>query len=376
MSEIIRAREGWRRVALVLCVLLAAGCLFLVLGVTVWAQDQQPAEQTTEGQQPAEQSTGSGETTSQPAQQKKDGLVIQYWEPEVGTKTVYHINDWINDEHGDYYDTWTLGYWDDVQLYAAENPKPPVNWSSSYYKSVEATSNMYPLYFGLEGPWYFNMTTPYKIIEEVVGIHEAMDAFEFPQATYAVRRTYVGSGGHRFVITTYMSNDSTASEWHEWGYTEEYFPEGSTSSTKKTVRYLSPFDKSTPVSATTTFPIQVGDTGSKSQIHLSSGSEVYGATFKVVSEGKITTPGGAYDALLIRYDYGLPESRVNATRIEYNWFVQGLGLVAGIKSLPNVLGPAYDEATGYYSVRQDKVWYNSTGIWVLKSFQGPGATKQ
>lgn len=359
-------RSGWRRATMILCALATAGCLFLVLGVTVWAQEQQPAEQ------PA----GAGGATAQPAQQKKDGLTIEYWEPEVGTRSVYYINDWINDEHGDYYDTRTLGYVDDAALYAAENPKPPVNWSSSYYKSVEATSNMYPVYFELEGPWYFNMTTPYKIIEEVIGIHEAADAHQFPQATYAVRETFIGSGGHRFIITSYLSNDATAQEWHEWGCTMEYFPEGSTSSRKETLRYLSPFDKKTPVSYTITFPLKVGDTGSLPQIYLSSGREVAGKTFEVVSEGKITTPAGTFDALLIRFDYNLPESRVNASRIEYRWFVQGMGSVVGIKSLPNVLGPTYDEATGYYSVRQDKVWYNSTGIWVMESFKEAGKAQQ
>ncbi len=74
--------------------------------------------------------------------------------------------------------------------------------------------------------------------------------------------------------------------------------------------------------------------------------------------------------------YHLPESRVNASRIEYQWFVQDLGVVTGIKSLPNVLGPTYDEATGYYSVRQDKVWYNSTGIGVLGSFQEAGKAQR
>lgn len=367
-----RATRGWRRAALTMCALLVAGCLFLVLGMTVWAQEQQPAEQTTQEQQPAEK----GEVVVQPGpqqqQRKEEGLVVQFWEPAVGTRLVYHINDWINDEHGDHYDTSTLGYWDDVELYAAESPKPPVNWSSAFYKSVEATSNMYPVYFDLEGPWYFNMTTPYKLIEEVIGIHEAADAGAFPQATYALRQTYIGSGGHRFVITAYESNDSIASEWHEWGYTVEHFPQGSTSSRKETVRYLSPLDKRTPVSVTISFPLKVGDTGTIPPIYLSSGSEYPGTTFEVVSAGKMTTPAGTYDALLLRFDYTLPESRVNATRIEYQWLVQGVGTVVGIKSLPNVPGPAYDEATGYYSMRRDKVWFNSTGIWVLGSFEEGG----
>ncbi len=86
-------------------------------------------------------------------------------------------------------------------------------------------------------------------------------------------------------------------------------------------------------------------------------------------------PGGTYDALLIRVDYTLPLSGNSATRIEYNWFVKDIGFVAGVKSLPNILGPTYEEATGYYSVQRDKVWFNSPGMWVLKSFTTPGATQ-
>jgi hypothetical protein len=374
-----RIGKGWLRLVAVLCTLLLAGSVFLVLGMTVWAQEQpQPTEQPAGTEQPAETTEQPAETTQQPAQTgetaKEDGLVIDYWEPQVGTRTVYYVNDWLNDEHGDYHDTGYLGYKDAAFLYSTTVPRAPVNYSSSFYRSVEATSNMNACYFNLTGPWYLNMTTPFRIERDVLGINEAPDAARFPQATYAVRERVTGSGGHSITYIAYMSNDATAQEWREWGYSVEYFPVGWTASVKDIIEYKSPYDENMQVSTHIRFPLSVGATGTVDTISSSGGGLMPAGSIEVIAEGKITVPGGTYDALLIKYDYTLPETN-GATRLEYHWFAKDVGVVAGVKSLPNILGPTYEEATGYYSVRRDKVWYNSEGMWVLKSFATPGATQ-
>jgi hypothetical protein len=154
----------------------------------------------------------------------------------------------------------------------------------------------------------------------------------------------------------------------------EYFPVGWTTSTKEIVEYKSPYDENMQVSTHIRFPLSVGATGTVDAISSSGGELMPAGSIEVIAEGKITVPGGTYDALLIKYDYTLPETN-GATRLEYRWFAKDVGVVAGVKSLPNILGPTYEEATGYYSVRRDKVWYNSEGMWVLKSFATPGATQ-
>ncbi|MEW6554804.1 MAG: hypothetical protein AB1384_11020 [Actinomycetota bacterium] len=365
-----RIGKGWLRLVAVLCTLFLAGSVFLVLGMTVWAQEQ-PTEQPAGTEQPAE-------TTQQPAQtgqtSQQDGLVIDYWEPQVGTRTVYYVNDYLNDEHGDYHDTAYLGYKDAAFLYSTTDPRVPVNYASTFYRSVEATSNMNACYFDLNGPWYFNMTTPFRIERDVLGINEAPDAVRFPQATYAVRERITGSGGHSETYIYYMTNDATAQEWRTWGYTVEYFPVGQTTSKKEIVEYTSPYDKDMQVYDYIRFPLSVGGTGTVEAISSSGGDLLPLGSIEIIAEGKITVPGETYDALLMKYDYTLPQTN-NARRIEYYWFVKDIGVVAGVKSLPNILGPTYEEATGYYSVRRDKVWYNSQGMWVLKSFTTPGATE-
>jgi hypothetical protein len=359
--------KGWLRLVAVLCTLLLAGSVFLVLGMTVWAQEQ---PQPTGTEQPAE-------TTQQPAQTgqttQQQGLVIDYWEPQVGTRTVYYVNDYLNDEHGDYHDTRYLGYKDAGFLYSTSIAR--INYASSFYRSVEATSNMNSCYFDLNGPWNLNMTTPFRIERDVLGINEAPDATHFLQATYAVRERITGSGGHSKTYTFYMSNDATAKEWREWGYAVEYIPTGMTTSTKEIVTYSSPYDKTMQVYAALSFPLSVGSTATLNSAVTSNGGVMPAGSMEVIAEGQIAMPGGTYDALLIKLDYTLPDSRDNATRIEYHWFVKDIGVVAGVKSLPNILGPTYEEATGYYSARRDKIWYNSQGMWVLESFTTPGATQ-
>ena len=327
--------KGWRRLVAISCTLLLAGSVFLILGVTVWAQEQ-PTEQ------PAE-------TTQTPAQTEQtsqgDGLVIDYWEPQVGTRTVYLTED-MNDIHGDLWGTMTLGYWDDATLYAGENPQIPINFASSYYRSVEAISNMNPVYFGLEGPWYFNMTTPFKHIETVVGIHEAPDASQFPQATYAISYLFIASGGHRIEGYEYCSNDATQKKWLEWGYTIQYTVMGDVYPTKEVITYKNPMDKKTlePITKVT-FPLAVGDSGSISPEYGDTGIEASNAgMFEVVAEGKITVPAGTFDALLIEYDM-TPSAEFSATELQYAWWVSGVGVVAAAQSLPNELGPLFEEAT-------------------------------
>jgi hypothetical protein len=343
--EEARIGKGWRRVVALSCTLLLVGSLFLVLGMTVWAQEQpQPEEQPAEtGDQPVgatQQPVQTGQAT------EGRGLTIEYWEPQLGTRTVYYINDYLNDIHGNIFGTSTLGYWDAAYLYSTSIS--PVNYASSYYRSVEAISQMVRVYFDLGGPWYFNMTTPYKYIEEVIGIHEAPDAAHFPQATYAVRYLVIGSGGARIWGTSYRSNDATEMAWKTWGSTIEYFPTGEQYSRKEIVRLRSPHDKKTPVSQTiASFPMSLGQTGSVDAVYAEGdwGNQVSGsATYEVVAEGKLTLPAGTYDALLVEYRWTSPLNGKQFTQFEYVWFVPGIGAAVDVQSLPNILGPAFEDA--------------------------------
>jgi hypothetical protein len=333
--------KGWRRVIAISCTLLLVGSIFMVLGMTVWAQEQPPPTE-----QPAEQPAEQPVTTEQPAQTETTqaaGLTIDYWEPQVGTRTVYYTED-VNDVHGDIYGTSTLGYWD-VDYIWFYRPliiiyRVPdyVDFTSSYYYNVEAISNMNPAYFGLEGPWYFNMTTPFKVVETVKGIHEVPDAAQFPQATYAVEVLIIGSGGKRAWGTSYRSNDPNEKKWLEWGMTVEFFAPGEEYSTKQTFRYRSPSDRTMTVpDVVMTFPLSVGATGSLDAVYVEGpyANDVSGsATYEVIAEGKVTVPGGTFDALLLK-----------GRLLEYGWFVQNVGFVADAESLPNEMGPLFIEAT-------------------------------
>ncbi len=337
--------KGWRRLVAISCTLLLAGSLFLFLGMTVWAQDEpQPAdtEQPVETEQPAE----TEETATQPAQtSEQDGLTIDYWEPQVGTRTVYYINDYMNDIHGNIFGTSMLGYWDAVLLYSTSIS--PINYSSDFYYSVEALSEMVSVYFDLEGPWYFNMTTPFKYIEEVIGIHEAPDADKFPEATYAVDYLVIGSGGWRIWGTEYRSNDATEKTWKVWGTTMEYFPPGETYSVKELYYTRSPIDRKTPVAQTiAAFPMSVGMTGHVDAIFVEGSglNETSGsATYEVIAGGELSLPAGTYDALLFKYDWTSPPDGEQFTQIEYVWFVPEIGFAVDAKSLPNILGPTFGE---------------------------------
>lgn len=190
---------------------LAAGvtliaALALVLSVTVWAGEQQPA----------------GE--NQVKQQAGQGLTVDYWEPQVGKKTVYRSEDSINGIHGNIYGTSQLGYWDAAYLYTSS--VSPTNFASSHYYGVQAISHLNPVHFDLKGPWYFNMTTPYGVTREVVDISQAPEAAEFPEATYAIRYQWVFSGGHRVWGYIYCSNDAAEKTWKEWGFSREYYDVG------------------------------------------------------------------------------------------------------------------------------------------------------
>ncbi len=352
--------KGWLRLVAVLCTLLLAGSVFLVLGMTVWAQEQ-PTEQPAGTEQPAE-------TTQQPAQTgqtvKEESLVIDYWEPQVGTKTVYYTNDSLNDRHGNIFGTSMLGYWDDAYLYSTRY-SGTINYSSSYYKTVDALSDMNPVYFDLKGPWYFSMTTPFQYIEEVIGINEAPEAAQFPQATYAVRYMLIGSGGHRIWGTYYRTNDATQKKWMEWGYTMQLFPTGEEKSINEIVRYYSPSDKKTPVARTlVTFPLSVGVTGSQ-DAYYEEGAGMHNVTgsgaIEVVAEGQVTVPSGTYDALLMKANLTSPPNGERYSEIMYGWFVKDIGFVAQASSLPNEIGPLYETATD---------------MMVIKSFALPGAAQQ
>lgn len=335
--------KGWRRLVAISCTLLLAGSLFLFLGMTVWAQDQ-PTE--------TEETTTEETTTEQPAETQQtettqgQGLTIDYWEPQVGTRTVYYINDYLNDTFGQSnVDNW-LGYTDDFWLYYTSILW--IDFSSSYYRTVDAVSDMNPVYFDLAGPWYFNMTTPFKYIEEVIGIHEAPDADKFPEATYAVEYLVIGSGGWRVWGTEYRSNDAAEKTWKVWGGSVEFSPPGSDEPIKELVYYRSPVDKKTPMSQTiATFPMSVGTTGSVDTVYVegrglneTSGSVAY----EVISEGELTLPSGTYDALLIKYDWTSPPNGEQFTQIEYMWFVPDIGVAVDAESLPNIVGPDFGTA--------------------------------
>lgn len=333
-----------RRILVLFCTLLLAGSLFTVLGVTVWAQDT-PAEEP--AGTPAEQP----EQKAQPASgQRAGGLTVDYWEPQVGQRTVYYEQD-DNDIHGQLWGTGTLGYWDDYLLYgwSVGHYLYPirVNWSSSHYKTVDAVSNMNMVYFDLVGPWYFNMTTPYKYLETVIGIDKAPDAALFPQATFAVEYLFIDSGGHRIWGTIYRSNDSAAKKWYEWGGTVEYH--GADAIQKETIRYCSPGDRATPVPLTlAAFPMSVGTTGTIEAVYMK-GGRVEGTTvsgsYEVIADGKVTVPAGTHEALMLRYNFNSPPNGGSYTRLGYAWMVQGMGYVAEAGSLPNELGPLFKEAT-------------------------------
>jgi hypothetical protein len=324
------SRRSWRRPAVLLCTLLLAACVVLLLGVAGWAQEQQP------------------ETTAQPTQEEEKALTIDYWEPQVGTRTVGFIND-INDIHGQVWGSSLLGYMDIYEMYP--DYPPPYQVYSSHYRYVDAISNMNPVYFDMVGPWYFWMTTPYKLVETVMGIHEVADAASFPEASFAVYSIVIGSGGVRHEITSYLSNYPAQKEWLEWGFTDVYFPSGSTRSRKDVVHYRDPHNRKVSKPLKITFPLSVGSVGSVDVVYMEGGGynvSTNATTYEVVAEGKITVPGGTFDALLIRYNVEIPADRKDDPIIEYVWLVQDVGMVTGISSLPNIIGPTFNKATEIY----------------------------
>ncbi len=332
-----------RRLLVVLCTLLLAGGTFVVLGASVWAQ-QQTAQ--------------SGGTT----QQAQSATTIEYWEPQVGTRTVYLTHD-INDTHGQYLGATDLGYLDITNIDPTTNlytfyPDPlwpiPHQLLDSHYYTTTGISNMNPVYFDLVGPWYFRLTTPWKYVEEVIGIDQAPDAAQFPQATYALRFFIIGSGGTRYWGEVYRSNDPAAKTWLEWGMVMHLFVPGRETATKAIVHYRdSANHKAAAPQTLASFPMSVGTTGTLAEFYAegniegitiglsSSGS----GSYTVVAQGKITVPAGTYDALLVKYD--LKETTGDkSTQIEYAWLAQGIGPVTDISSLPNEIGPIFKEATG------------------------------
>jgi hypothetical protein len=320
-----------KRLLVVLCTLLLAASTFLILGVSVWAQP--PAQ--------------SGGTT-----QAQNAATIDYWEPQVGTRTVYLTND-ISDIHGEYWGPSTLGYFDIHTLYTDPRwPEPHQLLQSQYYHTT-GISNMSPVYFDLVGPWYFRMTTPWKLVEEVIGIDQAPDAAQFPQATYAIKFFIIGSGGTRYWGEMYRSNDPTAKTWLEWGMVLHLFVPGKETETKAIVHYRDIANHKAAASRTlASFPMSVGATGTLSQVYLEGTIEGItiglfssaSGSYTVVAQGKITVPSGTYDTLLIKYD--LKSTTGNkSTRIEYTWLAPGIGPVTDIGSLPNEIGPTFKEAT-------------------------------
>lgn len=389
MKALREEGKGVRRLLVILCTLLLAGSVLLVLGVTVWAQEapeEQPAEEQPAEEQPAE-TTGEEAAQQQPAQEEtQDGLVIDYWEPQVGTRTVYHINDFMNDLHGNTYGTSALGYWDDYELWISTVfnlvPYPPSYWmpnfASSHYRTVSAISDMNPIYFDLEGPWYLNMTTPWKCVQEVVGIHEAPDAGQFPYATYAIKELFICSGGHRALLYHYMSNDPDMKTWDSWGHTYEYIPERATTPVKEVVPYSSPHDPGLRACYTVmSFPISVGKTGSVDAVSRS-GSVVdertSSSTFEVLAEGQISVPGGTYEALLVKYSSLESFEGVSLTRIIYRWMAKDVGVVAEGYSLPDILGPTFGETAN--SIEGSSYFVNAPSMQVLESFAVPAGGQQ
>jgi hypothetical protein len=273
-------------------------------------------------------------------------------------------NDYMNDIHGNIFGTGWLGYWDAAFLYSTSISR--INYASSYYYTVEALSDMNPVYFDLKGPWYFNMTTPYKYVEEVVGIHEAPDAAQFPQATYAVHFLVIGSGGHRIEGYGYRSNDAAQKRWLHWGETWEWFEMGQSEHPKKEIiHYRSPSDKTMSVpEVLVTFPLSVGVTGSIDAYYAEGGgiNEVSDSgSYEVVAEGEITLPAGTFDALMMKASLTSSTNGEQFTRIGYMWFVKDIGVVVEAGSLPNESDPLFETATG---------------LMVLEEQTGTGAAQQ
>ena len=394
-------KNGWKRLLVILCTLLLAGSVLLVFGVMGWAQDSEneapqedtgtEAETQEEGTEtPAEEGQETGEeaeavTTEQPpAEEEPAGeITIEYWEPQLGTRTVYYTNDFLNDIYGQKYQPRSSGYRDDYEMWVSTwDPVISIRWDflnygTSYYDSVQAVSDMNPVYFDLEGPWYFNMTTPWKVVEEVIGIHEAPDAHLFPYATYAKTKLIINSGGHREYIVEYMSNDANEQTWKTWGYTARFFPEGRDEPVKNVYYFRSPHDKSLSVAQTRRFPLMVGSTGSVEAIFETSDQggddNLFTGTYEVVAEGEITVPGGTYAALLIQYNMTNPVD--GSTFISYEWFAKDIGVVVKTRSLPNIIGPTYGETTGYAKAGSG-YFYTVEGILVLEEQTGAAGGEQ
>ena len=377
-------RKGWKRLLVILCTLLLAGGVLLVFGVMGWAQDsenQAPQEDAdTEAETQEEGTETPAEVTSEeqpPAEEETAGeITVEYWEPQLGERTVYYIEDGM-DIHGQLYGTSTLGYWDDFQLWVSTlDPVISIRWdfldySDYYYKSVDAVSNMNPCYFQLEGPWYFNMTTPWKLVEEVIGIHEAPDAHLYPEATYAVDFIIIWSGGFRITGTSYHSNDPDTKEWRSWGFTREYVVPGETRPTKEVIHYRNPHDRqlSAPM-IIASFPMSIGTTGVRDAVYIEGGNFNRlsdSLTYEVLSEGEITVPAGTFDAVMVKYSVNVPpvggdyDSR-GYNEIGYGWTAQNVGDVADVTRLPDIVDdPLYEEATS---------------IYVLEEFTSPGGGEQ
>lgn len=346
MKDMGKEKRGKKAAALTAAVAFLAA-LLLALSATVWAEEKPTSQQPTEGKQVS--------------QQTAKGLTFDYWEPKAGEKAVHYINDWGNDIHGSVFGTETLGYWDDDYLYSTS--VSPVNYASSYYKSVKALSHLNPVYFDLKGPWYFSMTTPYEYTEEIVDISQAPEAADFPQATYAARYISVFSGGHRVWGHYYCSNDPTEKAWKIWGYSLETYNLDTEKPEKLIFHYVSRHDHRTPVARTViSFPISVGSTGSMDAVDvLLKGKYAYtitGKTWEAVAEGKVVTPAGTHDAILIRFN---EDDGMGHHSISYGWLVNGMGFVAEAES---VVGDT------------DTVFETANVLTVLKSFTaGEGEKK-
>lgn len=346
MKKAEKGKRGKRATVLAGMVALLAA-LLLALNATVWAEEQ-PV-----GVPPAEE--------KQVSQQAAKGLTIDYWELQVGEKAVHYTDDWWNDIHGDINGTRALGYWDAARLYASS--VSPINFASSHYYSVKAISHLNPVYFDLKGPWYFNMTTPIEYTEEVVDINQAPEAAEFPEATYAIRYLRVFSGGHRVWGYYYCSNDAAGKAWKTWGYSKEYYNVASEKPEKLVYRYVSPHDHRTPVARTPmSFPISVGSTGSVDAVAVTVKGKyaftIPGKTWEAVAEGKVVTPAGTHDAVLVRFD---ASDGAGHHYIDYGWLVQGIGFVAVVDSVVGDTDPVFETAEN---------------LVVMKSFTPAGGEKK
>ena len=65
-------------------------------------------------------------------------------------------------------------------------------------------------------------------------------------------------------------------------------------------------------------------------------------TWEAVAEGKVVTPAGTFDALLIRFE-GVDEDGKHF--ISYNWLAQEIGYVAEATSLPAEVDHVFGTAT-------------------------------